>query len=132
MQCESQIAIGLRFVNNADGTSRRLEFSDAKLALTHTESSQLAGAIQGTANQCFLTPLDVSGHLPRTASLTQTGSLFLRLAVTQGIRQKPELIVLIDQQIDVGAITFTHHYVNSPSAETRALVRSELVNSRRC
>lgn len=129
MQCESQIALGLRFVNSADGTSRRLEFSEAKLALTHAESSQLAGAIQGTANQVFLNTLTTFLVICQAdGALAADWLAFLRLAVTQGIRQTPELIALINQQIDAGAITFTHHYANSPSAETQALVRSELVN----
>lgn len=120
----------LRFVRQPESDSYNVEFEQSKMPLTHAEGGLLDNAIRGAKNQVYLvthSQFSVSSRV--AASLDTDWVAFLTLAFNEQARQPEAIAILLNQQIDAGVITLLEQFDNTPSEQTRELVRNALVKT---
>ena len=120
----------LRFIHQPASASYDVEFENPAMPLTHDESALLGSAIRGDKNRVYLlthSTFSVSSSV--TARLEGDWGAFLTLALNENIRQPEAIALLLNQQIDAGALTMPEEFENTPSDQTREQVRASLVNT---
>ncbi|NIF22878.1 hypothetical protein [Candidatus Pantoea multigeneris] len=111
-------AVGLRFLR-AEG-SHCVPFEENRMPLTHAESEQLAGAIQGQENKVLLqTTSEFIVQCKSSAELTADWIAVLHQAFNEDKKQREQLELLLEQLITTDDVKVIEEYANSPAAETR-------------
>lgn len=111
-------AVGLKFLRTEDSYS--VPFEENRMPLTHAESEQLAGAIQGQENKVLLqTTSEFMVQCEASAELTADWVAVLHQAFNEDKKQREQLELLLEQLITQGDVQLIEDYINSPSARTR-------------
>ncbi|MBF7995140.1 hypothetical protein [Rahnella laticis] len=130
VQGDVRQSLFLRFVHQPETDSYDVEFEQSRMALTHSESGILDGAIRGDKNKVYLLVRSQFSVSSRAAARMETDWVaFLTLAFNEDARQPETIALLLNQQIDAGVIVLDEQFDNSPSEQTRERVRNSLVNT---
>lgn len=130
VQWDVRQSLFLRFIRQPESASYDVAFDNPAIPLTHSESTLLDSAIRGDKNKVYLlagSAFIVSSRV--TARLEGDWGAFLTLAMSENIRQPDAIALLLNQQIDAGALTMPEQFENTPSEQTREQVRESLVNT---